>query len=68
MIVLVSHGHMIKSKFEVFNFFFNFCCLVQIQFGKNIKRIVSDNSTEYELSKFFSRDGTLHQLRCVNTP
>nr|KYP73597.1 Retrovirus-related Pol polyprotein from transposon TNT 1-94 [Cajanus cajan] len=38
---------------------------------KNIKRIRSDNSTEYvnhEFLNFLSHNGIVHELTCVNTP
>lgn len=47
--------YLMKSKSKAFQFFVNFVYLFQNQFGENIKRIKSDNGTEYanyEFSKF----------------
>jgi len=57
-------------KYEVFQSFVKFFCFIQNQFGKNIKRIRSNNSTGYVNHKFFnflSYNGIVHELTCVNT-
>ncbi|RDY07905.1 hypothetical protein CR513_07930, partial [Mucuna pruriens] len=43
--------------------------LAKNQFGKSIKRLRSDNSTEFvnlEFSQFFKDNGVVHELTCVN--
>nr|KYP62612.1 Retrovirus-related Pol polyprotein from transposon TNT 1-94 [Cajanus cajan] len=60
-----------KNKSEVSQIFVNFFCLVQNQFGKNIKRIRYANGIEYvnhEFLNFLSHNGIDHELTCVNTP
>nr|KYP73851.1 Retrovirus-related Pol polyprotein from transposon TNT 1-94 [Cajanus cajan] len=67
----VTWTYLMKNKSEVFQIFVNFFRLVQNQFGKNIKRIRSDNGTEYvnhEFLNFLSHNGIVHELTCVNTP
>nr|KYP62136.1 Retrovirus-related Pol polyprotein from transposon TNT 1-94 [Cajanus cajan] len=61
----------ISNKKSISPFDLKFFRLVQNQFGKNIKRIRSDNGTEYvnhEFLNFLSHNGIVHELTCVNTP
>ncbi|RDX58665.1 hypothetical protein CR513_61997, partial [Mucuna pruriens] len=49
----------------------DFFCLIKNQFSKSIKRLWSDNGTEFvniEFSKFLKDIGVVHELACVNTP
>ncbi|KOM56062.1 hypothetical protein LR48_Vigan10g195400 [Vigna angularis] len=67
----VTWTYLMSNKSEVFQIFVKFFHLVQNQFGRNIKRIRSDNGTEYvnhEFLNFFSHNGIVHELTCVNTP
>lgn len=66
----MSHGHVIKSKSDIFLIFVNYFHLVENQHRKNIKRVRSNNGTKYvnnEFSKFWSLTGIAHELKCVNT-
>ncbi|RDX79015.1 hypothetical protein CR513_40622, partial [Mucuna pruriens] len=61
----------IHHKFEVCQIFVDFFRLVKNQFNKSIKRLQSDNGTEFvnlEFSKFLKDNGLVHELACVNTP
>jgi hypothetical protein len=42
--------------------------MVQTQFRTKIKCIKSDNSSEFHMKNFFSTQGIIHQLSCVETP
>ena len=60
-----------KDKAEVAQLFQNFYRMVQTQFGKTIKRLRSDNGTEYvnrNMSEFLQKHGVIHELTCVDTP
>ena len=60
-----------KHKYEVCQIFIDFFRLVKNQFNKSIKRLRSDNGTEFvnlEFSKFLKDNGVVHELTCVNTP
>ncbi|RDX99335.1 hypothetical protein CR513_17622, partial [Mucuna pruriens] len=56
---------------RVCQIFVDFFRLVKNQFNKSIKRLRSDNGTEFvnlEFSKFLKDNGVVHELTCVNTP
>ncbi|RDY12088.1 hypothetical protein CR513_03165, partial [Mucuna pruriens] len=60
-----------KHKYEVYQIFVDFFCLVKNQFNKYIKRLRSDNDTEFvnlEFSKFLKDNDAVLELTCVNTP
>ncbi|RDY02472.1 hypothetical protein CR513_14060, partial [Mucuna pruriens] len=62
---------LMKHKYEVCQIFVDFFYLVKNQFNKSIKRLRSDNGTEFlniEFSKFLKDNGVVHGLTCVNTP
>ncbi|RDX84088.1 hypothetical protein CR513_34915, partial [Mucuna pruriens] len=62
---------LMKHKYEVCQIFVNFFRLLKNQFNKSIKRLQSDNGTEFvnlEFSKFLKDNGVVHELMCVNTP
>ncbi|RDX61249.1 hypothetical protein CR513_60537, partial [Mucuna pruriens] len=62
---------LMKHKYEVCQIFVDFFRLVKNQFNKSIKRLRSDNGTEFvnlEFSKFLKDNGVVHKLTCVNTP
>jgi transposase InsO family protein len=42
--------------------------MVQTQFHTKIKCIRSDNGTKFHMRDFFSAQGIIHQLSCVETP
>jgi len=45
--------------------------MLQTQFESPIKRLSSDNGSEYvnqNISKFFKENGVIHELTCVDTP
>ena len=47
----------------------NFCAYADAQFGKTIKKVSSDNGTEFMcLSSFFKNKGVVHQSSCVGAP
>ncbi|RDX82107.1 hypothetical protein CR513_37145, partial [Mucuna pruriens] len=60
-----------KHKYEVYQIFVDFFHLVKNQFNKSIKRLRSNNGTEFvnlEFSKFLKDNGVVYELTCVNTP
>ncbi|RDY03703.1 hypothetical protein CR513_12680, partial [Mucuna pruriens] len=62
---------LMKHKSEICQIFVDFFCLVKNQFDKSIKRLHSNNGTEFvnlEFSKFLKDNGVVHELTCVNTP
>ena len=49
----------------------NFCCTVKTKFGTFVKKVHSDNLTEFtmgELQDYFLKWGILHETSCVGTP
>lgn len=47
----------------------NFIAMIERQFFKKVKRIRSDNGTEFMcLTRFFQEKGIVHETSCVNTP
>jgi len=69
--IQVTWIFLMKEKFEVFNLFVRFFCMIKTQFGKSIKRLCSDNGREYvnhDMSKFLSENGVVHEFTCVDTP
>ena len=54
-----------------FKFLLTFSIFSKINLEQNIKRNSYDNGNEYlnqEFSNFFSHNGIVHGLTCVNTP
>lgn len=57
------------AKSEVPNLIQNFCAMSQLQFGKTVKAVRSDNGTEFmALTSYFQQNGIEHQTSCVDTP
>ena len=49
----------------------DFCCMVKTQFGTDVKRVRSDNRTEFtkgELQDYFFKRGMLNETSCVDMP
>ncbi|RDX85623.1 putative mitochondrial protein, partial [Mucuna pruriens] len=66
-----SNIYLMKHKYEVCQIFVNFFRLVKNQFGKSVKRIQSNNDTEYvnlEFSDLVTYQVIIHELTCVNIP
>ena len=57
-----------KHKFDAFSLIQTFFQMILNQFKVSIKVIRSDNGLEFALSSFYTSDGILHQLSCVETP
>ena len=63
--------YLIKSKHEVYEKFVEFKQLVENQFGKRIRKVRSDNGTEYTNHRFeqlFKGNGILSELTNVESP
>jgi transposase InsO family protein len=63
--------YFLKEKSEVYDFFVRFKTLVENQTGKKIKKLRSDNGTEYTSNKMMSyikENGILHQKTAPYTP
>ncbi|KAL2945484.1 Retrovirus-related Pol polyprotein from transposon TNT 1-94 [Bienertia sinuspersici] len=63
--------HMMKTKDEAFKMIEQFINMAGTQFGKQVKRIRSDNAWEFEDKKckpMFERLGIIHETSCVDTP
>lgn len=60
---------LLVDKSEVKKVEENLCAYADTQFGKTIKKVCSDNGTEFMcLSSFFRNKGIIHQTSCVGTP
>ena len=59
---LMQHKSQTSSKIQ------SFSNMVQTQFHTKIKCIRSDNGTEFHMRDFFSAQGIIHRLSCVETP
>jgi len=47
----------------------NFITMIERQFSQKVKRIRSDNGTEFTcLTRYFQEQGIIHETSCVNTP
>ena len=47
----------------------NFITMIERQFSQKVKRIRSDNGTEFTcLTRFFQEQGIIHETSCVHTP
>jgi transposase InsO family protein len=60
-----------KHKSQTTNVLVNFYKMIETQFNTKIKRIRSDNGTEFTNSKvqtFLMDKGILHETSCVATP
>jgi hypothetical protein len=66
-----SHGYFLKSKTEVLSIFKQYKALVENESGCHIKRLRSDNGTEYvnsEFQDFLSACGIKHERTVPYTP
>lgn len=60
-----------KEKSETANILMNFHRMVKVQFGRNIKKVRSDNGSEFinsTIKSFFQKEGIAHETSCVATP
>jgi len=60
-----------KYKSEASQLVRNFCHMVNTQFDAKVKIIKSDNGREFTsrpMKNFYSEQGIIHQIICVNTP
>lgn len=63
--------YLLKDKSETGNILVTFHNMVRTQFNKKIKRVRSDNGTEFvnsTLRAFFQQEGITHETSCVATP
>lgn len=60
---------LLYNKLEVDTAFLNFIVLIDLEFGQKIKRVRSDNGTEFKcLNKYFKANGIIFETSCVGTP
>lgn len=60
---------LLLEKSDVKRMIQSFCLYAETQFGKTVKKVRSDNGTEFLcLSDFFKSKGIIHQTSCVATP
>lgn len=62
---------LMKEKTETSAMLINFHNMVKTQFNKRIKRVTSDNGTEFinsTVRDFFQLEGIVHETSCVATP
>ena len=61
--------YLLPTKQHVTQSLKNFITMVQVQFDTRVRRIHSDNGTEFMcLSAYFQEHGILHETSCVGTP
>lgn len=63
--------YLMKDKTETVTNLINFCRMVKRQFNVNVRRIRSDNGTEFinsAFQKFLLQEGILQETSCVATP
>ena len=60
--------YLMKHKSDASSLIQTFFQMILNQFKVSIKVIRSDNGLEFALSSFYTSDGILHQLSCVETP
>ena len=63
--------YLLKFKSDVFHILQSFLSLVQTLFKKQVKRVWSDNETEFfnkECTELFSKQGIVHESSCPYTP
>jgi hypothetical protein len=59
---------LMQHKSQTASIIHSFSNMVQTQFKTKIKCIRSDNGLEFHTKEFFSTQGIIHQLSCVETP
>ena len=61
--------YLLLEKSEVKQVLQNFCAYTEKQFGKHVRKVRSDNGSEFMcMSSFFRSNGIVHQTSCVATP
>jgi hypothetical protein len=60
--------HLMQHKSQTRSIIKSFFQLVQTQFKTKIKCLRSDNGAEFKMNDYFSDQGTIHQLSCIETP
>jgi hypothetical protein len=60
--------HLMQHKSQTASIIHSFSNMVQTQFKTKINCIRFDNGSEFHLKDFFSTQGIIHQLSCVETP
>ena len=59
--------HLMQHKSQTSFIIKSFFQLVQTQFKTKIKSLRSDNGVEFQMKDYFSDQGIIHQLSCVET-
>ena len=62
---------LMKDKSDVYQLFVQFYNMIQTQFSKTIKRLLSDNGKEHvnhQFSHFVKEHGIIHEFTRVDTP
>jgi hypothetical protein len=60
--------HLMQHKLQTSSIIKYFFQLVQTQFKIKTKCLRLDNGAEFKMNDYFSGQGTIHQLNCVETP
>jgi hypothetical protein len=60
--------HLMQYKSQTASIIHSFSNMVQTQFRTKTKCIRYDNGSEFHMKNFFSTQGIIHQLSCVETP
>ena len=63
--------YLMRHKFEAFQLLKNFYFLIKTQFHTQIKKIHTDQGSEFlsnQMQSFFYEHGILHERTCVETP
>jgi hypothetical protein len=60
--------HLMQHKSQTSSIIKSFSNMVQTQFHTKIKCIRSDDGIKFHMRDFFSTQGIIHQLSCVETP
>jgi transposase InsO family protein len=60
--------HLMQYKSQVSPIIKSFFQLVQTQFKTKVKCLRSDNDAEFKMKDYFSAQGIIYQLSCVETP
>lgn len=64
-------GVFMRDKYETPRIIMNFHNMIKTQFNKRIKRVRSDNGSEFvnsTIKNFFHQEGIIHETSCVTTP
>lgn len=63
--------YLLKDKAEACERIVDYCRMVKTQFGTHVKKVRSDNETEFikrQLQDHFLKEVILHETSCVDTP